>query len=105
MYVYTMTAFSLCDEVKPRWVGVYGLDGDSDRIVSVVAKTITPVSINYECPFCNRNHRHGSAGEVHNRIESRVAHCNMVAHDVNIHITNNTIRCREKRFRWFINQT
>ena len=27
------------------------------------------------------------------------------AHDVNIHITNSTIRCREKRFRWFINQT
>ena len=97
------SALSLSDDnVKPRWRGVYGLDPDVERIVTVVAKTITPISITYECPLCNRIHNHGSTGEVHNRIESRTSHCNMVSHDVNIHITDNTVRCREKRFRFFI---
>ena len=92
------SVFCCSDDVKPRWRGVYGLDPDAPRIVAVIASTISPSTITYLCPICNRTHRHGSSQELHNRTESRVAHCLMVCHDVNIHITDATVRVPQARW-------
>lgn len=59
-------------------------------MLKIIAKEIDAKTFSYECPFCysryNKNgephkkakrliHRHGSCGNLDNRIESRVSHC------------------------------
>ena len=80
--------------------------------IEVEANYITKNQFSYTCPFCytkykkdgnpyknanNKFHYHGSGGELHNRIEHRVPHCDTgrfpkQASEFKIHITDGTIR-------------
>ena len=63
----------------------------------VNAYCINDTHIVIKCPNpkkCLRSkfHYHGSCGELHNRVESRVSHCQIIDYD-EIEITNHTLRC------------
>ena len=62
----------------------------------VIATKVDRVHIEYHCPICHSVHRHGSMGSTRNRVESRSSHCTKSEHprDVNIHITDATLRPR-----------
>jgi hypothetical protein len=79
-------------------------DDDNALILHVEAKTISKDMIRYECPCCVYRkktviHLHGSCGDLSNRVEGRVSHCNEMHMkrgeryiSVRIHITDNTVR-------------
>jgi hypothetical protein len=80
--------------------------------IDVEANYITKSQFSYTCPFCytkykkdgnpyknakNKFHYHGSGGELHNRVEHRVPHCDTgrfpkQASEFRIHITDGTVR-------------
>lgn len=84
--------------MKARWAGIKGLGGsvygEKERFVLVVdAKEIDANKIVYDCPFCKEEHRHGSSGEQHNRVESRSPHClKNRKHDVEVVVSSATAR-------------
>lgn len=63
----------------------------------VKAFCINDVHIVVKCPnpkkcMKYKFHRHGSCGELHNRIESRCSHCKIINYD-EIEINDDTLRC------------
>ena len=59
----------------------------------VEATKIDEIHFFYECPLCFKQHFHGSCGELHNRIESRGAHCPLGGNfNVDIIINDKTVR-------------
>ena len=71
------------------------------------AKEIDAVQFRYECPVCSKYvrkdgkplvrpkrvmHAHGSNGEFHNRIEHRSSHCGDGGGEIEIAITDDTVR-------------
>jgi len=75
--------------------------------LGIIAKTIDNIHFTYECPFCwtkyksngepslrgkRTTHRHGSSGDLKNRIENRITHCIKNNSHVYIHITDATRR-------------
>ena len=89
--------------LKRRYVGVRGLDGsvdeDTGRFMLVVpAAYVGPKYLAYDCPFCPKRHRHGSGGDMFNRIESRSPHCAANrSHDVEIVVSSATPRVGQDR--------
>jgi hypothetical protein len=80
---------------------------DEDNHWHVEASFVNTVHVSYSCPFCwsayDQNgeptsrakrvvHHHGSCGEVHNRIEERVSHCEKERGSIIIHITDKTTK-------------
>jgi len=73
-----------------------------NKTCKVIAFSIDPVHIRYLCtngctnPKWKRKqvlHQHGSCGEAHNRIESRLCdNCPFYTGNIDIHITEATIR-------------
>lgn len=74
---------------------------------SIIAKTIDNVYFTYECSNCwtrynkdgepaktakRKIHKHGSEGNLDNRVENRNSHCMKNNKEINIHITDNTFR-------------
>lgn len=82
--------------LKKRWVGVRGLDGSwgqSGFTLDVDAERVDRTHVSYLCPFCARTHRHGSGGDIRNRVEDRSTHCHRRRpHNVRIQITDQTER-------------
>lgn len=72
-----------------------------NKIGKVVAYSIDPIHVKYLCPHGCINpkwkrktvlHQHGSGGHAHNRIESRCSHCPFYKGEIEMHITDDTIR-------------
>jgi hypothetical protein len=80
--------------------------------IEVEANYINKKQFSYTCPFCfckykmdgnpyknakNKDHYHGSGGELHNRTERRAPHCDngkfpKQYSEFKIHITDRTVR-------------
>jgi hypothetical protein len=58
------------------------------------AYAINDVHIVIKCPHHKKKtfHRHGSCGDLHNRTEDRVSHCDQCNYDT-IVIDDDTLRC------------
>lgn len=63
----------------------------------VVATKVDRMHIEYRCPICHSVHRNGSMGSTRNRVESRGSHCTVAKHDVEIHVTDATLRPKPDR--------
>ena len=78
-------------------------------MIDIIAQSIDKIHIKFECPFCYNKykkdgtpykrakrliHKHGSGGNLKNRVEHRGAHCDYERNNksFNIHITDKTIR-------------
>lgn len=58
----------------------------------VEANKIDNIHIYYKCPFCRKIHNHGSGGDLSNREEIRISHCNIHRGSVFINVTDFTLR-------------
>eukprot|EP01043_Picozoa_sp_COSAG02_P107013 COSAG02_NODE_43020_length_379_cov_0.367857_1_plen_56_part_10 len=54
--------------------------------MEVIAKTVDLIHIKYDCPYCHRQHKNGSSGDLSNRVEHRglTGHCNKKGHPSDI---------------------
>lgn len=60
----------------------------------VTALTIDKAQIVYRCPHrkCGQYHYHHNEGELHNRLEYRCSHCELVKEELDIDINDRTMR-------------
>jgi hypothetical protein len=75
------------DYLKARYIGVKGLDGSLDDetgrfLLLVPALYVDEKYLAYCCPLCLKTHKHGSTGDLFNRVESRWSHCRVKKSDV-----------------------
>jgi hypothetical protein len=87
------------DYLKRRYIGVKGLDGSLDDetgrfLLLVPALYVDKKYVAYCCPPCSKTHKHGSGGDLFNRVESRWSHCRVKKSDVEIVISSLTPRVR-----------
>jgi hypothetical protein len=91
------------DYFKARYIGVKGLDDSLDDetgqfllsgLLLVPALYVDEKYLAYCCPLCLKTHRHCSAGDLFNRVESRLSHCRVKKSDVEIVISSLTPRVR-----------
>ena len=66
-------------------------------MLRVPAYCVNDTHIIIKCPnpkkcLKSKFHRHGSCGELHNRIESRCSHCSIIDYH-EIEINDDTLRC------------
>ena len=61
---------------------------------NVTALTIDKEQIVYRCPHvgCGQYHYHHNDGELHNRMEYRCSHCELVKEELDIDINEQTLR-------------
>jgi hypothetical protein len=64
------------DYLKARYIGVKGLDrslhDETGRFLLLVpALYVDEKYLAYCCPLCLKAHKHGSVGDLFNRVESR----------------------------------
>ena len=70
---------------------IYPLDAVPE--IEVQAFEMTDTTFKYRCKCKKGFHLHGNGGDPHtNRVEHRSSHCPEFEGEVNIHITNNTMR-------------
>ena len=75
--------------------------------MEIIADSIDRTHISYQCPNCSRFffkngkkrknpklvfHRHGSCGDLTNRVEHRVSHCLNNAGEIKLMVTDATTR-------------
>jgi hypothetical protein len=63
-------------------------------VLLVAALCVDEEYLAYCCPLCLKTHKHGSAGDLFNRVESRWSHCRVKKSDVEIVISSLTPRVR-----------
>ena len=72
--------------------------------MEVIAKTVDLIHIKYDCPYCLRQHKNGSSGDLSNRVEYRglTGHCNKKGHpsDIIIHITDETEKIKKSNNKY-----
>eukprot|EP01052_Picozoa_sp_SAG31_P063600 SAG31_NODE_22521_length_524_cov_0.376471_2_plen_89_part_00 len=72
--------------------------------MEVIAKTVDLIHIKYDCPYCHRQHKNGSSGDLSNRVEYRglTGHCNKKGHpsDIIIHITDETEKIKKSNNKY-----